>query len=165
MWVTARAQHRPYPEKILTAYKTLLCIDFGTRKMGVAVGQSITSTASPLPVIKATNGEPDWPQLEQLVRQWQPDALIIGMPLNMDGTESDMSKLAGKFLRKLAQRFDMPCHTMDERLSTREAREIGRANAEARGKRFDERTEVDSLAAQLILESWFYENGGLRKDT
>ena len=126
--------------------------------MGLAVGQTITQTASPLPVIKAKNGVPDWAQLEHLVTQWKPDAFIIGMPLNMDGTASEMSKRASKFINRLTDRFKIKCFTMDERLSTREAREICRANAEQAGKKFDERSEVDSLAAQLILESWLNEN-------
>ena len=126
--------------------------------MGLAVGQTITQTASPLPIIKAKNGVPDWAELEQLVKQWKPDAFIIGMPFNMDGTDSEMSIRANKFINRLTDRFKIPCYKMDERLSTREAREICRANAEEAGKKFDERSDVDSLAAQLILESWLNEN-------
>lgn len=126
--------------------------------MGMAVGQTITHTASPLPVIKAKNGVPDWTELEQVVKQWKPDAFIIGLPLNMDGTESEISRKARKFINRLNHRFNITCLQMDERLSTREAREICRSNALEAGKKFDERSEVDSLAAQLILESWLSEN-------
>ena len=83
---------------------------------------------------------------------------MVGIPYNMDGSESDMAIQARKFCRRLSGRFNMPCHTMDERLSSREAREISRNNAELGGKRFDPRADIDSLAAQLILESWLAEN-------
>jgi len=125
--------------------------------MGLAVGQTVTLTASPLPLIKARQGIPDWNELARVVSQWKPDALVIGMPFNMDGTSNEMTKKAGRFITQLEARFKLPCFKMDERLSTREAREIGRANAEAAGKRFDEYSEVDSLAAQLILESFLNE--------
>ena len=126
--------------------------------MGIAVGQTITGTASPLSVIKARQGVPDWDQLEAIIRQWKPDTLIVGMPYNMDGTDNDMTEKAEIFKTQLEKRFNLPCHGMDERLSTREARYISKENAEASGKKFDGREDVDSLAAQLILESWLSQN-------
>lgn len=124
----------------------------------MAVGQTVTATASPLPVIKSRNGEPDWTVIEQLVNQWKPGALVVGMPYNMDGTESEMTIKADEFRKKLEEKFNLPSHGMDERLSTREARGISRDNAEASGKKFNEKEAVDSLAAQLILESWLEQN-------
>ena len=126
--------------------------------MGLAIGQTITQTTSPLAIIKARNGEPSWPELEMFVKQWKPDAFVIGMPFNMDGTENKMTAKAESFINKLSERFDLNCYKMDERLSTREARAIRRTNAEEAGKKFDDRADVDSLAAQLILESWLNEN-------
>ena len=76
------------------------------------------------------------------------------MPYNMDGTESTMTSRTRQFVGTLENRYNIPCITMDERLTTREARNISRENAAADGKKFNERAEVDSLAAQLILESW-----------
>ena len=124
----------------------------------MASGQSITGTASPLPELKARDGKPDWPAVEALVAQWKPDAFVVGLPLNMDGSESAMSARARKFARQLEGRFGVPCHLIDERLSSREARDIGRAHAEMRGKGFSSRKVIDSFAAQLLLESWFAEN-------
>jgi putative holliday junction resolvase len=118
----------------------------------------VTSTASALPIIKAEDGEPDWQSLEQLVAQWKPGALLVGMPYNMDGSENKMTSRVQAFVKKLNARFTIPCHTIDERLSTREAKEISRENAEASGKKFNDRNEVDSFAAQLILESWLRQN-------
>lgn len=136
----------------------LLCIDFGTRKMGLAVGQTVTGTASALPVMRADDGEPDWDQLDQVVKAWKPGAFIIGMPYNMDGSENEMTVRALQFTVKLRERYGLPCHTMDERLSTREARDISRGNAEKGGRKFNDKAEVDSFAAQLILESWLSQN-------
>ncbi len=126
--------------------------------MGLAVGQTITGTATTLPVIPVKNGTPDWDSLDKVVKQWKPDALVIGMPYNMDGSESDMTVKTREFSEILGERFNIPCFGMDERLSTREARNISRSNAEAGGRKFNERAEVDSLAAQLILESWLADN-------
>jgi putative Holliday junction resolvase len=123
----------------------------------VAAGQTVTGTATALPVIRAKDGDPDWQQLETLVAQWKPDAFVIGMPYNMDGSENDMTAKALTFAKKIEEKFSRPCHLMDERLSTREAKDLSRANAEAGGRKFDDKTRVDSFAAQLILESWLAE--------
>ena len=137
---------------------TLLGFDYGTRKIGVAIGQTVTGTASPLTVLKAKDGIPDWDDIEKIVSEWKPDAFVIGMPLNMDGSEGEMSTRAKKFSNRLNGRFNIPCYSMDERLSSREARDISRANAQESGRRIKPREEIDSLAAQLILESWLAEN-------
>lgn len=133
---------------------TLFGIDFGTRKIGVAVGQNVTRTAMGIAVVPVRNFEPDWKELDKLVQQWKPGAFVVGMPYNMDGTESEMTVQAGKFAHTLTERYQRPCHPVDERLSTRAAREIGRNNAEMLGKRYNERSKVDAMAAQLLLESW-----------
>lgn len=138
--------------------QTLFGIDFGTRKIGVAVGQNVTRTAMGIGVVMVRNGEPDWQALDKLVQQWKPGAFVVGMPLHMDGSESDMSALAEKFALTLTARYQRPCHPMDERLSTRAARDISRSNAELSGKRYNDRANVDAMAAQLLLESWFAEN-------
>ena len=118
----------------------------------------MTGTASALPVISAKDGEPDWQQLETLVAQWKPGAFVIGMPYNMDGSENEMTVKALTFAKKIEEKFARPCHLMDERLSTREAKDLSRSNAEAGGRKYDDKTRVDSFAAQLILESWLAEN-------
>ena len=132
----------------------MLAFDYGTRKIGVASGQTITGTASAIAVCPVKSGQPDWAALEKLIAQWKPNAFVIGLPLNMDGTQSDSSKRARKFAAELERRFQRPVHAVDERLSTREARDLSRASAERHGKRYDARAEVDGVAAQLILESF-----------
>ena len=120
----------------------IMAFDFGTTRVGVAIGQRITGTATPLSVIAARDGIPDWVVIDRLVEEWQPEELVVGLPINMDGTESDMSVAAEKFSRRLHGRYHKPVHLMDERLSTFEA------------KSFDEPEQVDAIAARLILESW-----------
>ena len=120
----------------------IMAFDFGTIRVGVAIGQRITGTATPLSVIAARDGIPDWAVIDRLVEEWQPEELVVGLPINMDGTESDMSVAAEKFSRRLHGRYHKPVHLMDERLSTFEARS------------FNEPGQVDAIAARLILESW-----------
>jgi len=134
---------------------TVIALDYGTKKIGVAVGQNLTNTAMGIAVIPVRSNEPDWQQLDALVQQWKPGAFVVGMPYNMDGTENDMTKAANRFALTVSARYDKHCHTIDERLSTRAAREITRENAERIGKKHHDRAKVDAMAAQLLLESWF----------
>ena len=133
---------------------TVLAFDFGTRKIGVASGQSITATGSPLSAIACRGQAPDFDRIAALLEEWQPDALVVGLPLNMDGSESELSGRARRFARQLEGRFGKPVFLVDERLSTREARE--RLGEQYRGGP-DER--VDSMAAVLMIESYFEEGG------
>lgn len=132
--------------------RLLLGFDYGSKQIGVAVGQVITGQARELCVLKAQNGVPDWQKVEALMREWQPDALIVGLPLNMDGSPSDMSARAEKFSRQLHGRFQLPVHTHDERLTTYAAK----GERMARGQRASNYRDnpVDALAAALLLEGW-----------
>lgn len=132
-------------------HKVLLGFDFGLKRIGVAVGQTVTETARPLVTLKATQGVPQWDALNKLVKTWQPDGLIIGIPLNMDGTEQPLSESARRFAHELHQRFNLPIYEMDERLSTKDARE--RLFAEG-GFKALKNGQVDSVAAQLVLQNW-----------
>ncbi len=135
----------------MSAPRLLLGFDYGTKQIGVAVGQAITGQARELCVLKAQNGVPDWQQIEALMREWQPDALVVGLPLNMDGTPSDISARAEKFARRLNGRFNLPVHTHDERLTTFEAK----GERLRQGQHGDYRDRpVDALAAALLLEGW-----------
>ncbi len=131
---------------------TLMCFDFGTRRIGVAVGRQLLGTASELAPLAAKDGIVHWPELEKRVQEWQPDAFVVGLPLNMDGTANEMSLRARKFARRLEGRFGKPCFMMDERLSSFEAKGLVMRRG---GDRDFGRNSVDGLAACLILESWF----------
>nr|WP_024965793.1 Holliday junction resolvase RuvX [Pantoea sp. IMH] len=131
---------------------TLLAFDFGTKSIGVAIGQQLTGTARPLNAIKAQDGIPDWSKIEALLKEWQPDRVVVGLPLNMDGTEQPLTARARKFANRLHGRFGVQVDLHDERLSTVEAR----ADLFARGGfRALNKGSVDSLSAVIILESWF----------
>ncbi len=129
-----------------------LAFDFGTSRIGVAVGQTLTATATAIEPVSARDGIPDWDQIDRIVQAWSPDALVVGIPLNMDGSISDMARRARKFANRLHERYKLPSYLMDERLSTREAKAIHRA---AGGGSNYRKESVDGIAAQLILESWF----------
>lgn len=130
----------------------IMAFDFGTKKIGVAVGQTVSLTAQALTLLSANNGIPDWTVIDGLVQEWQPDSFVVGLPLNMDGSTSHMSGRARKFSNRLTDRYLKPCHLVDERLSSIEAREE-KNNDETRKKN----TEIDSLAAAVILRSWLNE--------
>jgi RNAse H-fold protein YqgF len=131
--------------------RSLMGFDFGTRSIGIATGQEITGTASPLTSLKANDGIPDWSQLEKLLKEWQPDLLVVGLPLNMDGTEQEMTVRARKFGQRLHGRFGFQVEFKDERLTTTDAkaRLFEHGGYKALGK-----SRVDAVSAQLILESW-----------
>ena len=135
----------------MSAPRLLLGFDYGTKQIGVAVGQAITGQARELCVLKAQNGVPDWNKVEALIKEWQPDAIVVGLPLNMDGTPSEMSERAEKFARRLHGRYQLPVHTHDERLTTFEAKGQRLAQGQRGGYRDN---PVDALAAALLLEGW-----------
>lgn len=131
---------------------TLLSFDFGTKSIGVAIGQRITGTARPLTALKANNGNPDWTQIERLIKEWQPDEVIVGLPLNMDGTEQPLTARARTFANRVHGRFGVAVTLHDERLSTVEARAGLFENG---GFRALNKGSVDSASAVVILESYF----------
>ena len=126
---------------------TLLCFDFGSKRIGVAVGQTVTGTASPLLTIGSHNNTPDWNKIDEVLSDWRPDAIVVGIPLTMHGTAQIMSEAAERFARQLEGRFHMPVYRMDERLSTFEARD-----------RAGDIADLDAVAAQAILESWMHDH-------
>lgn len=133
---------------------TLLGFDFGTRKIGVAVGQLVTRSASPLITLRSRNERPDWEQIEALIRDWKPVGLVVGLPFNMDDTEVDWSPRVHRFARQLHGRYHLPVHLIDERLTSIEAR---RQLVARPGHKAPTLEAVDALAAALILETWLGE--------
>ncbi|PHM63372.1 Holliday junction resolvase RuvX [Xenorhabdus ishibashii] len=132
--------------------RTIIAFDFGTRSIGAAIGQEITGTARALSSFKANEGSPNWELIEKLLKEWQPDLVIVGLPLNMDGTEQPVTAQARKFANRIHGRFGVQVELHDERLTTVEARshlfDHGGYKALNKGK-------VDSTSAVIILESWF----------
>jgi putative Holliday junction resolvase len=128
--------------------QTLLGFDYGTRKIGVAVGQTFTGTATPLTTLHQVQNRPDWNTIGRLIKEWRPDALVVGLPFQMDDTPAEMNRKALRFARQLEGRFHLPVHMADERLTSREAwSRIG-------GKAIHDLGRIDAMAAKLILETW-----------
>ncbi|MCO4322640.1 Holliday junction resolvase RuvX [Aliidiomarina quisquiliarum] len=130
---------------------TILAFDFGLRSIGVAVGQSLTQSASPLAALKAKDGQPNWDTTAQLLATWQPTLCVVGLPLNMDGSEQELTQLARKFANRLHGRYGVQVELQDERLTTVSAKEELFAERGYRGLTKD---KIDSVSACLIAEDY-----------
>jgi putative Holliday junction resolvase len=129
----------------------VIAFDFGLRQIGVAVGNSLLRSSQALPIIRAKDGIPDWTAVAKLLQEWRPDLLLVGDPLNMDGSDSESCEKARRFARRLHGRMGLPVEMVDERLSSFEAKQISRE----RGHRGDyKRQPIDSEAARLVLQTW-----------
>lgn len=129
-----------------------MAFDFGTRWIGVAVGQSMLGSGSAIARLKARDGIPDWAQINALVQEWQPEVFVVGLPLNMDDSESELCRRARKFANRLHGRYHRPAEMMDERLTTFQAKQ---EVIERSGYRDFGVHGIDDRAAELILEGWF----------
>ena len=125
----------------------ILAFDFGTQHIGVAVGQTVTKTSSPLIILNvAREGKEIWKTISSLIDEWKPDQLLVGKPLNMDGTPSEMMKKVDPFFNKLQKISNIPCELVDERLTSFEAKQLIQTQSK------DDR--VDDLAAKIFLDNW-----------
>lgn len=130
----------------MSASRTLLAFDFGGKRIGVAVGQTLTGTATALTTVAVRQQKPDWEAISKLLQEWQPDALVVGIPLTMTGEPQPMTDRAKAFARKLEGRYHLPVYGVDERLSSRAARDRLRSSH-----------DIDPEAARIILETWLNE--------
>ena len=133
--------------------ETILAFDFGSRRIGVAVGQQVTNSASPLGVIRNSEDGPDWEHIQRLIREWSPARLVVGLPSNADGSSSAITKLVHSFVVNLAQ-FGLATDTVDERYSSVEAEQLLRAGRTAGVRGRISKEMIDSTAALLIAERW-----------
>lgn len=124
--------------------------DFGICSIGVAIGQSVTGAAKPLTALKAKHGQPQWQLVQKIIDEWRPNILLVGDPKNMDDTVSKTAVRAAQFANQLKKKFSLPVVMVDERLSTQEARE----RLSAGGGYWKNKSSIDSLAAQVIVEQW-----------
>ena len=137
---------------------TVLAFDFGTRRIGVAVGNTLLRTAQPLVTIDDERTDERFAAIAALIAEWQPGMLVVGLPTHADGTEHDMTQRAHRFARQLEGRFGLPVARVDERWTTQDAKG---ALAAAGGRRAgrEGRAVRDQVAAQLILQGWFDDRG------
>lgn len=131
--------------------QTYMGFDFGSKYLGIALGQTITGTAQPLTTLKMLDEKPNWQLLDRLVQEWQPNGFVVGLALQPDGKHSKTSSLAQYFGESLQQRYQQPVYFIEERLTSVAARETIRNKA--RPSRHD-KAEIDRISAAIILESW-----------
>jgi len=131
-----------------------MAFDFGLRQIGVATGNAVLKTSQALGVLSAKEGSPNWQELEKWVNEWEPDLLVVGDPLNMDGSDSELCIRSRKFARRLHGRLGLPVELVDERLSSFEAKQEQREQGHSGNYK---KQPIDSYAAQLILETWLAE--------
>ena len=127
-------------------------IDYGRKRVGIAVGQTVTRTAQALPAVRADKERLLWQHLDSIVARWQPDALVVGLPLHMDGATQPLTRKVQAFMKMLKKNYGLPVFAVDERLST----------VEAKSSMDSRKSDLDSEAARIILESWLQqpEHGG-----
>jgi putative holliday junction resolvase len=135
---------------------TILGFDFGLKYIGVACGQQITQTATPLTSLKAKDGIPEWSVITSLIATWRPVELIVGLPLNMDGSWQEMTFCANSFAKKLRKRYQLPVHMVDERLSTWEAKQSPQAK-KVKIKKNQDFSQLNAEVAAILVKQWLNE--------
>lgn len=137
------------------SYGTVLGFDFGSRRIGVAVGQTLTGSARPLTTLRANNAQTHWDAIDLIIKEWQPAQLVVGLPVNMDDGEHDLAATVRAFAEQLRKRYALPVHLIDERLSSHEAQRIAEGMGGGKNPTSQAVKErVDRIAAQIILETW-----------
>ena len=135
--------------------RKLLALDFGRSRIGIASGQMITKTATPITTIAAKQGEPEWLELDKIIKQWRPSDIIVGLPIDAKDQETKITEEARAFAQKIELRYQKPVHLISETFSTREAR----WRLEEVQNKSNRHLKVDAFAACVILETWMHEQG------
>jgi putative Holliday junction resolvase len=139
--------------------RSLLALDFGLRRIGIATGSRITDSASALATLESRDGEPDWDALDEFIREWNPDILLLGLPISTSGKATEMTAAVRDFADSLKSRYEIPVEFVDERYTSAEAEALLKEQRRLGIKtRRVQKSDIDSLAAQLIAESWMREN-------
>lgn len=131
-----------------------MAFDYGLRQIGVAHGQTLTASAEGIGILKASDGVPNWDDVQAILNEWKPNLILVGLPLNMDSSESELSRLARKFARRLQGRFNVDALMVDERLTSQDAKSSLRDSSPSKKGNKIDITKIDHLAAALILQSW-----------
>jgi putative Holliday junction resolvase len=138
-----------------TAPQVILAFDFGTKRIGVASGDTLTGTARALTTLESRNETIPWGSIDKLIREYQPAQLVVGLPWNMDGTPTLLTDASRAFGAELQTRYHKPVALVDERLSSREAEaQLRDARASGIKKRRNTHADVDMIAARILLEQW-----------
>ena len=139
-------------DKIKVQAGTVLAFDFGERRIGIAVGEHLINNANPLMTIDNESNEVRFAAITQLINEWQPKLLVVGLPLSLDGSETEVTQLCKKFARRLNGRFNLPVIMIDERYSSTEASQLLNDSG-IKGRA--QKAMLDQVAAQTILRSYF----------
>jgi putative pre-16S rRNA nuclease len=135
--------------------QVILAFDYGTKRIGIASGDTLTRTARALTTLERNNNAMPWPTVDKLVREYQPAQLVVGLPWNMDGTPTLLTDASRAFAAELKARYGKPVALVDERLSSREAEsQLRDARASGLKKRRNTHADVDKIAARILLEQW-----------
>jgi putative Holliday junction resolvase len=146
------------PEPAGGAPRVVVAFDFGRRRIGVACGDTVSRSASPLDAVPVGAGGPRWEAIDALLREWQPTLAVVGLPYNVDGSDSTMTRAAREFAAEVARRYRLQAVLVDERYSSREAEaRLKSARASGLRRRRVAKADVDAAAACVILERWFTE--------
>lgn len=138
-----------------SSIKQIIAFDFGLKQIGVASGSLLSGIATELCVLQAKDGKPNWQEISNLLEEWRPDICLVGLPLNMDDSESDLSNRARKFANQLHGRSGLKIEFVDERLTSHEAKMLSREQ----GHKGDfKAAPIDALAAKLLVEQWLHQN-------
>ena len=141
------------------APSAVLAFDFGRRRIGVACGDTVSRTAAPVDAVAVKPGALPWNAIDSLMRDWQPALIVVGLPYNVDGSDSDMTQAARVFAGELGRRYVKQVALVDERYSSREAEaRLKAARESGLRKRRVAKTDIDAAAACVILERWFSEH-------
>ncbi len=147
------------PLAIKQTSDTYLGFDFGNKKIGIAVGQVTTSIANPLQTIRSIKQQPNWSLISQLINEWLPKGLVVGISKQADGSDNIITPRMQKFCRQLEGRYNLPVYQVDEAFSTFEAKQILFDDLQVNAGKLWE--VQDQLAAQLILQSWLNQNNDI----
>jgi putative holliday junction resolvase len=143
------------------APRIILAFDFGRRRIGVACGDTVSRTARPQGTVPCGPGGPRWESIDTLLREWQPALIVAGLPYNVDGSDSAMTRAAREFAAEIERRYPLPVVLIDERYSSREAgARLKEARESGLRRRRIDKSDVDAAAACVILERWFIEHTG-----
>ena len=134
---------------------SVLGFDYGRKRIGLATGQTITGTATPLITLEQIDGNPDWPAIKKQIDEWRPQALIVGMPYHTDGSENKMTKAARQFACELEKRFRLPVFEVNEALSSQQAEAILKETIKINQHN---KQEIDKMAAAIIVQNWLDQN-------
>lgn len=138
---------------------TILAFDFGLQRTGVAVGNTLTGSASPESTLQSRDEKPDWDGISKLIEEWKPELIVVGMPTELDGSENPLKKRIERFCNQLNGRYNLPVEQENEQFTSIEAAQRLKQLRQSGRKQKVKKEEVDKIAASIILENWMKNNG------